>query len=152
MRHYRRIIAFIDIGPEAATTSQRAIQMARLHGAALALAGVVDFVPGYECDRYPVVSGDEMRLAIRADVQRQLDKLLKDASASGEVIVACGGVGEVVTRTLASWRPDLVIVGRRSRLPLDPGVVAGGYDILTVGDPGWKGIAGRMIQALASAL
>lgn len=151
MSSYRRILAFVALTADAEALVRRAVQLSRLHGASLALVTVVDFVAGYECDRYPVVSGDEMREAIAADVRNQLDRLLTGARGGAEIIVARGHEADAVDHTLRAWRPDLVLVAQGA----DHGVPArgaSGFDLLTVGSGGWQNVAGRLINALAASL
>ncbi|MFO1283918.1 MAG: universal stress protein [Burkholderiales bacterium] len=151
MSGYRRVLAFVTVTVDAEAVVRRAVRMARLHGASLALATVADVVPGFECDRYPVTSGDELKRAIAADLRARLDRLLVDAQGAGEIIVVCGETRDAVAHTLRSWRPDLVVVAGRADHGV-PTVANGRFDALTVGEPGRPGYAGRMWNALASML
>ena len=151
MQRYRRVLAFVTVAVDAPAVVSRAAQLARLHASELALAAVVDIVPGFECDRYPVVTGDELRREIATDVRARLERLLADARGAGEILVACGEESEAVTHVLRSWRPDLVVVSRRA----DHGVTSharAGHDVLAVGGDEHPGFAGRLMNALASML
>ena len=158
MPAYRRVIALVEPRPHGDAVVRRALQLARFHGAALALAAVVDYAPGFESDHVPFLTPKAMTDAICADVRKRLGEMLARAGGSGaEIIVAAGSRDDAVEDILGSWKPDLVLVGRRaphgldkpgSRLPRHDGLPC---DVLFVqNEPG--GFVGRMVQAIYASI
>lgn len=156
MRSYRRILSVVDLSRNGAAVVRRAWQMAQLYNASLAVASVVDYTPGFECDHVPFRTPEEMRSAIVRDVSEKLDRLVGEAGAGrAEVIVAAGGEKKVMADLLRSWQPDLVLVGSHAPHGLqDPASLAidgrMAFDVLTV-QMGKPSFAGRLIQALSAA-
>lgn len=158
MRSYRRILSVVDLSGNGAAVIRRAWQMAQLYNASLAVASVVDYTPGFECDHVPFRTPEEMRSAIVRDVSEKLDRLVGEAGAGrAELIVAAGSEKKVVTDLLRSWQPDLVLVGSHAphglEAPESLKVTRNGqlpFDVLTV-QMGKPSFAGRLIQALSAA-
>lgn len=158
MRSYRRVLALVEIRPESEAVARRAAQLARFYGATLALAAVVDYTPGLECDHVPFKTPGEMREAIARDLRGKLDHLADGIGAAGsEIIVVSGKMAQAVEDIAGSWRPDLVLVGSKAPHGLDrPAANAAKtgerpYDVLIVQN-GRTGFAGRLIHALAASL
>jgi nucleotide-binding universal stress UspA family protein len=158
MPAYRRIIALIEPRPGGEAVVRRALQTARFHGAALAIAGIVDYSPGFESDHVPFLTPTQMTDAICADVRERLGEILTRAGGgSAEIIVARGSRDDAVADILGSWKPDLVLVGRRaphgldkpdSRLARDAALP---FDVLFVqNEP--RSFAGRMVQAIYASI
>lgn len=153
MRSYRRVLALVAITADSEAVARRAAQLSRFHGAALALAAVVDYASGFECDHVPFMTPEQMREAIVGDVRGNLDRLLAGIEYDGgcEIIVACGGERDLVGQLTRSWRPDLVVVGSRAPHGMDRNVAKTPYDVLIVQN-GRQGFTGRLINALAASL
>ena len=150
MTAYRRVLALVALNADAEAVAQRAAEMARFHGATLALASIVDYSPGFEADHVPFKTPAELRQAIVADVGGKLDAIVARVGG-GEVIVAAAKESEALEDLARSWQPDLVLVSarathgldgreqRQSRLP---------FDVLIV-QPQRRGYVGRLINALS---
>ena len=145
MSAYRRVLALVALNADAENVARRAAEMARFHGAALALAAVVDYVPGFESDHLPFKTPAQMRAAICADVRTKLDALV---AGGGEVIVAAGSEAESVAAIFRSWQPDLVLVSARARHGLAADVQRQPFDLLLV-QTQRQGYVGRLINALS---
>lgn len=153
MRSYRRVLALVAITADSEAVARRAVQLSRFHGATLALAAVVDYAPGFECDHVPFKTPEQMRQAIVRDVRGKLDRLLSSIEYDGgcEIIVACGGERDLIGQLTRSWRPDLVLVGSLAPHGMDKNVAKTPYDVLIVQN-GRRSFAGRLINALAASL
>ena len=155
MRTYHRILALVALNADAEAVAVRALQMSRSYNATLALAAVVDYRPGYECDHMPFMTPEQLRLATIKDVTEKLDELVDKIGAGGaEIIVAGGRENEAVADIASSWRPDLVLVGARAPHGLDGVAVKPvrplPYDVLIVQN-GRPSKVGRLINALSAA-
>lgn len=159
MPAYRRIMALVDVGANGETVARRAAQMALAHNAALAVASIVDYAPGFESDHIPFRTPQELREAIARDVAGKLDKLVSRIGLGGaEVIVATGETDKATADLAHSWRPDLVLVGSHAPQGLDAPPKAMvrrdgrlPFDLLIV-QMGKPSLAGRLIQALSAAI
>lgn len=151
MSNYRRILTLVEPGSQAEAVARRGFQLARLHGAAFALAAVADYIPGEECeDSLPVVTPGEMRAAIAKDVGAGLQSLAERIGAAGtEVVVATGPRRTAAADLLGSWQPDLVVLDSRMQRRLE-GMETRGFDVLAI-QPERRGFGGRLVRALASA-
>jgi hypothetical protein len=156
MRPYSRILALVDLSKDAMRVTTRASQMAQFHAATLAIATVVDYPPGLECDHVPFLTPEEFRRAFLKDVTGKLNKLASGASARrAEIIIVEGEEPAVVDDLLWSWRPDLVVL-TDSAAPLAGEARANGrrpaqlqfYDVLRV-QAERPGLVGRFVQALS---
>jgi CheY-like chemotaxis protein len=152
MSNYRRILALVEPGSQAEAVVRRAFQLARLHGAAFALAAVADYTPGEECeDSFPVTTPAAMRSAITKDVGAKLQVLADRIGAAGaEVIAVTGPRRSAAADLLGSWQPDLVVLDSRMQRRLEGMAGQGRFDMLAV-QPERQGFGGRLVQALASA-
>lgn len=152
MGTYKRILALVAVHSNSAAVAQRAVQMSRAYGATLALAAVVDYSSGFECDHVPFLTPEEMGQAIVRDLRERLDRMMMDIGAGGcEIIVGCGSEKDVVAELTRSWRPDLVLVDAHARHGLEQHDGRAPYDVL-ITQSGRPSLAGRMINALAAAL
>lgn len=159
MAIYRRILALADISANGEAVARRAAQMALAHNATLAVAALVDYTPGFECDHIPFRTPQEMREAIARDVAGKLDDMVARIGLGGaEVIVAGGDAEKAGADLVRSWRPDLVLVGSHAPHGLDAPprslVRRDGrlpFDVLIV-QMGKPSFTGRLIQALSAAI
>lgn len=153
MRSYRRILALVSTHADSEAVARRAVQLARFHGATLALAAVVDYTPGFDSDHVPFMTPRQVREALLRDVRGRLERLLSGIECEGgrEVIVACGEERDVVAELTRSWAPDLVLVGSRAKHGMDRIAGHAPYDVLIVQN-GRQGFAGRLVNALAAPL
>lgn len=152
MSTYKRILALVAFNSDSATVARRAVQLSRSYGSTLALAAVVDYTPGFECDHVPFPTPGEMRQAIVRDMREKLEQMMTEVGAGGcEIIVGCGSEPEVVSELTRSWHPDLVLVGSHARHGLEQNDARAAYDVLTI-QSNRPSFAGRMINALAAAL
>lgn len=159
MATYRRIMALIDISTNGEAVARRAAQMALAHNAALAVAAIVDYTPGFECDHIPFRTPQEMREAIGRDVAGKLDDMVTRIGLGGAEVIVVSGETEKATADLArSWRPDLMLVGSHAPQGLDAPpqslVRRDGrlpFDLLIV-QMSKPSLAGRLIQALSAAI
>ena len=152
MPAYKRILALVDIGRNGEAVVRRAAPLAASCHAELAVAGIVDYAPGFECDHVPFRTPQQMRMAIVRDVTGKLDEMVRRIGCRAEVIVAADSERQAVADLSRSWRPDLVLVGSHAPhglLEADSGNP--GFDVLTV-RAGKRGLAGRFVQALAAAI
>lgn len=152
MPAYKRIMALVDPGRNGEAVVRQAARLAASCHAELAVAGIVDYVPGFECDHVPFRTPQEMRRAIVRDVTEKLGELLRRLGCRAETIVASGSERQAVADLTRSWRPDLVLVG--SHAPHGLGGAGGespGFDVLVV-RAGRTGLAGRIVQALAAGM
>lgn len=158
MTIYHRVLALVDIGRRGDQVMLRAAELAAAHKAELAIAAIVDYAPGFECDHIPFRSPQEMQRAIVRDVADKLgEKACRLGIGGAEVIVSSGREDEAVADLMRSWRPDLVLVGSHAPHGLQKAVAENGRDkplphdllVVRIGRPG---LAGRVIQALASAM
>ena len=152
MINYRRILTLVDFDSQAEAVARRGLQLARLHGATLALAGLVDYTPGEECEDYiPVMTPNRMRAAIAQDVSSKLQLLGDRIGAAGaEVIAAQGSRAAALADLVNSWQPDLVVVGAHTRLGLNGWGGQLPFDVLTL-QAEHPTLGGRVVRALASA-
>jgi nucleotide-binding universal stress UspA family protein len=159
MTTYHRILALVDVGRRGDQVMLRATELAAAHKAALAVAAIVDYVPGFECDHVPFRSPQEMQRAIVRDVAEKLGESVRRLGIGGaEVVVVSGTESQAASDLMRSWRPDLVLVGSHAPHGLQKSAAAGNghgmspaYDLLVV-RIGRPGLAGRVIRALASAM
>lgn len=103
MSSYRRVISVVEPSDEAAHIIRRAAQIARLCGAALAVASVVDHPPG----------GDESirtRLAFISDATRRIERLAGRAGARDFEVLISERERHLLSGLVGSWQPDLVVV------------------------------------------
>jgi Universal stress protein family len=152
MSNYRRILALVEPGKHAEAVARRAYQLARLHGAAFAIAAVADYTPGEECeDCIPVITPAAMRSAIEQDVGGKLQVLADRIGAAGaEVISATGSYRNVAADLFGSWKPDLLVLDSRVQRSLDKIETRGPFDVLAI-HPERPSFGGRLVQAIASA-
>jgi hypothetical protein len=152
MSNYRRILVLVEPSHQAEAVARRGFQLARLHGAAFALAAVADYTPGEEFeDSFPIMTPAAMRSAIARDIGGGLQALAERIGAAGtEVIVATGPRRTAAADLLGSWQPDLVVLDSRMQGRLDGMGRGGRFDMLAV-QPERQGFGGRLVQALASA-
>lgn len=154
MSNYRRILALVAVDSDSLAVAQRALQMARIHGATLALATVIDASPDIEADRAEPLSVNEMHEAQMRNIKEKLQQMTNAIGCDRgcEIIVCRGSQAKVVAELTSSWRPDLVLVDIRAphRTEHDYGANSA-YDILLVQNAR-PGFAGRMINALAAGL
>ncbi len=154
MQTYRRILALVDLSAKGEAVARRAFQLARAGNAALALAAVVDYTPGFESDHVPFMGPREFREAMLRDVSARLAAMRERVGAAGaEVLVGFGRAPRAVPDMARSWRPDLVLVGSHEGHGLERASDAEPlpFDVLTV-QVGRPGLAGRLIHALTAAL
>lgn len=155
MTTYRRVLALVALNGDAEAVAARALQLSRSYNATLALAAVVDYSPGFECDHVPFMTPAQLRQATIRDVTERLDALVNNIGARGaEIIVAGGREQEAIDDIARSWQPDLVLVGARAPHGLDrvadkPGRALP-YDVLIVQN-GRPSRVGRLINALSAA-
>ena len=149
MSTYRRVLALVSLNADAAAVAKRAAEMARFHGATLALASVVDYSPGFECDHVPFKTPAQLRQAIVDDVAGKLDAIVTGVGG-GEVIVAAAKESQAVEDIARSWHPDLVLVSARATHGLDHQERQSSqpFDLLIV-QPQRQGYVGRLINALS---
>ena len=149
MSAYRRVLALLSLNADAEAVAKRAAEMARFHGATLALASIVDYSPGFEVDHVPFKTPGEMRQAIVDDVAGKVDAIAAKFGG-GEVIVAAAKECEAVQDIARSWQPDLILVSARATHGLDgKGPQAKlPFDVLIV-QPQRQGYVGRLINALS---
>ncbi|OHC61597.1 MAG: hypothetical protein A2045_09945 [Rhodocyclales bacterium GWA2_65_20] len=155
MTTYRRVLALVALNADAEAVATRALQLSRSYNATLALAAVVDYSPGFECDHVPFMTPGQLRQATIRDVTEKLDALVDSIGARGaEIIVAGGREKEAIDDIARSWRPDLVLVGARAPHGLDrvadKAARALPYDVLIVQN-GRPSRVGRLINALSAA-
>lgn len=152
MSNYRRILALVEPGNRAEDVARRGYQLARLHGAAFALAAVADYTPGEECeDSYPVMTPAMLRSAIAKDIGGRLQALVERIGATGaEVIAVTGSRFAASSDLVESWKPDLVVLDSRMQRGLGGFEGRGSFDMLAV-QPERQGFGGRLVRALASA-
>jgi hypothetical protein len=153
MRSYRRVLALVTVTADGEAVARRAVQLARFHRATLALAAVVDYTPGLECDHAPFMTPEQMRHTIVRDVRGKLDRLASNIEHDGgcEIIVACSRERDLVGQLIRSWRPDIVLVGSRAPHGIDKNVGKTPFDVLIVQN-GRQSFTGRLINALAASL
>ena len=147
MASYRRVLALVALNADPDAVATRAMEMARFHGATLALAAVVDYAPGFEADHVPFRTPEQLRQAIVDDVAAKLDAMVVRLG-SGEVIVTAGKDSESVEAITRSWQPDLVLVSSAATHGLDPQRQAMPFDVLIV-QRHRPGYVGRLIHALS---
>lgn len=152
MSNYRRILALVDFPGQAEAVARRGLQLARAHGAALALATVIDYTPGEECeDCVPVITPARMRAAIEKDVGGKLQALADRIGAAGAEVIAVTGSPRAAAADLAnSWQADLVVAGANARHGFDLGRGAAPFDLLTL-QAERPSLGGRLVRALAAA-
>ena len=155
MRTYHRVLALVALNADTKAVAARALQLSRSYNATLALAAVVDYRPGYECDHVQFMTPEQLRQATIRDVTEKLDALVAEIGAGGaEIIVAGGREKEAVADIARSWQPDLVLVGARASHGLDDVVNKSErplpYDVLIVQN-GRPSPVGRLINALSAA-
>lgn len=152
MSNYRRILTLVEPGNRAEAVARRGFQLARLHGAAFALAAVADYTPGEECeDSIPDMTPAQMRSAIARDVGARLQALVERVGATGAEVIAVTGSRLAASADLVdSWKPDLVVLDSRMQRRLAGLEGRGPFDMLAV-HPERQSFGGRLVRALASA-
>ncbi|MEO5335820.1 MAG: universal stress protein [Magnetospirillum sp. WYHS-4] len=122
MKVYRRILAAIDIDRFGSDVAREAAKLARAQGAALALAHVIDYGRGLDCDHAPFLTPDETEKRLRAEVNLRMAQLalglgIPDASR----LIACGRPCQEVFTLALGWQPELIVVGDRAAHGLGEG-------------------------------
>ncbi len=119
MSAYRRVICAVDQSGRRKEVLRRALRFARGIDAQLAVAGVVDYQPGFESGQYPILTPAEFKRETVKLVGEQLNGLLAEIGAGPlEVLVAAGEARKTLIDMASSWRADLVIVGADATLGL----------------------------------
>lgn len=159
MRHYRNILAIIDISMNGELVVQRALTMAQLYNATLATATIIDYTPGYESGHAPFLTPTQACDALIKQFSGKLDLLLSRCGAAGvESIVAAGDLKSSVADVVQSWQPDLVVVGSHETFGLDqPKSIFGRkaitlpFDVLVTQLAPRKNIGGRLVHTITAA-
>lgn len=158
MRSYRRILSLVDLTQNGESVARRALQLARMYNAALALSVIVDYTPGFESDHVPFRTPLEMRDAIIRDVRGKLDDIIATIGAAGaEAVVVAAPMDRAMAEIARVWQPDLVLLGSHAPRILQQAAASdfGGraklpFDVLTV-QVGRPSLAGRLVNALSAA-
>lgn len=130
MREYRRILALVDLDQglaPARTTVRRALGLARLSGASLALLHVVP--PDTALDGgWPAPSLAQQANACEQAALRRLRFFAATLEVpEPDLLTGYGERAAVFARRVADWRPDLVVCSE------DPGFLDGAHDLLILG-------------------
>lgn len=112
MKRFRRVLACIDLNGIGAATAAGARDVARAHGARLALAHVVDYGAGLEADHAPFLTRAETEARLDAVVRRHLATLAwRLGQPDARLLVGFGGPEQGLRHLASGWQPDLVVVG-----------------------------------------
>lgn len=103
MSSYRRILSIVEPGDAAAHALKRAALLARLCGASLAVASVIDHLPG---------GGDSIRdqVAQLTEATQRVERLAGKAGIRDAEVLISERDRKVLVGLVASWQPDLVVV------------------------------------------
>ena len=103
------VLCAVDLGPESARALRWAASMAQEVGASLTL---MHSLPAAAATQTP--SDVECLRRAHDEAQTALRKLLSEAGAQGDVVVAGGDTPKVVCETAARLRASLLVIGRGS--------------------------------------
>ncbi len=115
MSNYRRILLVVDLGEKSEQIATRARDLAALHGAALSILHVVEYVPVEPMGEtlLPAVQIEE-ELVQRAN-QRLLELTVKLGIDSAKRQVAAGNIKAEIVRAAQEQQADLIVLGSRER-------------------------------------
>lgn len=112
MPTYHRILGAIDLTSNGEEVARLAWQLARVHGASLALIQAVDYQSGYESDHIPFRTPMEMQEILVHTMRQKLDQVAERfVMTTTECHVMVGEPGAVLQTFAYNWQPDLVIAG-----------------------------------------
>lgn len=115
MKPYRRVMAAIDVDEHGEAIAREGWEIARLHGAAFALAHVVNYGHGLDIDHFPFLTPGEVEAMLGGIVSRHLGAIARRLGAdSPAVLIAFGKADRELPGLVLSWQPDLVVVGARA--------------------------------------
>lgn len=115
----RRILHPTDFSPASRAAFARSVAMAKADQAELLVTHVVAFPTPIVTDGYmsPKIYDDVTR-SMRADAQKQLDKLLAKARAGGaraRGLLLEGMPADAINRAARSQRADVIVIGTHGR-------------------------------------
>jgi len=140
MRNYLRILAVVDFTDNGRAVARRALSLARLGQAELALLHLVEPDTGLE-GGYPPPSRAASQQSYETEALRRLNFFAANLGAGeAKLLVHYGQPRRAFADCIAVWRPDLVVADN------DPGYLGGRHDLLTLGRSNNGG--GRLIRLL----
>ncbi|MDD5391131.1 MAG: universal stress protein [Gallionellaceae bacterium] len=141
MRDYRRILAVVDFSDSGQAVARRALALARLGQAELALLHLIE--PDATLDGgYPPPSRAASQQAYEAEALRRLNFLAANlAAGDAKLLARYGQPRRAFADCVATWQPDLVVADH------NPGYLHGGHDLLTLGQAK-HGAGGRLIRLI----
>ena len=159
MPTYQKILCLTDTSFQGERVVQRALQMARMNNATLAVATIIDYAPGYDSCHAPFLTPQQVQKSLIKEFTAKLDRMLEKAGGPGiETIVAMGEEKPTVRDLLQSWDPELVIVGSHAAFGFDHSQSLFGqhsapraFDTLVVQMEQPRAFGGKLVRALASA-
>ncbi|MBF0283441.1 MAG: universal stress protein [Magnetococcales bacterium] len=119
MGDYQRILVLTTPDPLGMQVVRKGHQLARLHGASLALASLVEFDCGCESDHVPFQTPGEIQAAMVRETERRLRGMADRLGLGPETVVSArAGRGRRAAIALAgALRAELVVLG--SHEPFD---------------------------------
>jgi len=152
MRHWRRILALLELSPAGQTLATHARDLAHLHGAQLMLGTIVPHRPGWETSEAEWLTPQQATAALEAIFLQRLRHLAARLGADAAQLFARGGAMSACVRDLiATCEPDLVLVSRAAPFGLHVAADNEAFDLLVVHAPPRKTVLGRLVRALALA-
>ncbi|HWC05558.1 MAG TPA: universal stress protein [Methylomirabilota bacterium] len=122
MSQFRRILHATDFSPASRPAFRRALDLARANRAVLTIVHVYSAVVPMMGEGYATAQVYDQWLAdIRADAQRQLDRVVAKAKKSGvraKGLLLEGVAHDRIVRAARSTRADLIVLGTHGRTGL----------------------------------
>jgi universal stress protein A len=131
-RPYQRVLAAVDLGPQAALVVNRATDLARRHGAELRLINVIDYFPQ---DRSNVVISPEDQDPL-AFAQEQAERRLRELAVAARA---------------TNSRIDVVVSPSRASRAIAEAATGNGTDLVVAGSHGHQGL-GRILGSTADGI
>jgi nucleotide-binding universal stress UspA family protein len=150
MPEYRRILAIEDFNDPTHAATRRAIGLARLGGADLALLHLLEPDVGLD-GGYPAPSRQEVKRGYEGEALRRLKYLAATLGAADARLIAHYDLSHHgFAETVANWQPDLVVANH------DSGHLDGRHDLLILGkQPHWphgRGLLRLLMQPIRQAI
>jgi universal stress protein A len=131
-RPYQRVLAAVDLGPQAALVVNRAADLARRHGAELRLINVIDHFPQ---DRSNVVISPEDQDPL-VFAQEQAERRLRELAVAARA---------------ADSRIEVVVSPSRASRAIAEAATGNGSDLVVAGSHGHQGL-GRILGSTADGI
>lgn len=141
MRDYRRILAVVDFSDRGRAVARRALALARMGQAELALLHLIEPDTALE-GGYPPPSRAANRQGYETEALRRLDFLAANLAAGDVKLLArYGQPRSAFADCIATWQPDLVVADD------NPGYLRGSHDLLVLGQRA-GGAGGRLLRLI----